>query len=491
MKISGGAWKLVLAFFCVIGVWVNFLLGNLFRMYFWLACTFGFVVWYGWTYQDRKAEYDETRAKIAQAEEHLRQMKQENIERARAEQEARERVAQEQAELIRAQREALEQETRERAERTGAAHEAREREALEQAEQVQSEQERSRNIFETLMADIPTYQPEADTSATRCEEKVPDDFPEITMSQISKSTSIDKICDFYVVDVETTGLQAYRNEIIQLTAMRFESFEPVECFSTYVMPRKGLNEEAQKINGIYDDDLEGAPYIEQIIAEFDRYIGTELPLVGHNIIFDLKFLHASGSEAIFANRRILDTCALARETYKFSSYKLDYLTAKQLNIIRKDAHDSKSDCLATGLLFKNICQVRIAQTELRPQRLLKKKTGTRSPKIDIKSITPTVDAIDEASPLYGKNLVFTGTLSMERTKAMQLAVNAGANIKSSVSSKTDYLVVGAQDKAIVGDDGMSSKEEKAHALNEAGKANVVFLREEEFLHLANAEVQFQ
>lgn len=329
MKISGGAWKLVLAFFCVIGVWVNFLLGNLCCMYFWLACTFGLVVWYGWTYQDRKAEYDETRAKIAQAEEHLRQMKQENIERAKAEQEARERAAR------------------------------------EQAERVKSEQERSLRIFESIIVDIPTHQPEANESATRGEKKTADSFPEIAMSQISKNTPADKICDFYVVDVETTGLQAYRNEIIQLTAMRFESFEPVECFSTYVMPRKGLNEEAQEINGICDDDLEGAPYIEQIIAEFDNFIGTKLPLVGHNIIFDLKFLHASGSEAIFAKRRIFDTCALAKRTYEFSNYKLDYLTAKRLNIVRKDAHDSKSDCLATGLLFKDICQSKIMEEKLK------------------------------------------------------------------------------------------------------------------------------
>lgn len=334
MKISGGPWKLLLALFCIYGVWWNFELGNLFPMIFYLACTFGLVVWYGWTLQNRIAQ-------------------------ARADREAKARIAQEQAELIRAQREALAQEARERAERLRAAQEAREREAQEQAVRVRFEQELARSTFEDLMEEIPTHQPDADTSATRGEEKIADDFPEIVMSQISKNTVIDKICDYYVLDVETTGLQAYRNEIIQLTAMRFENFEPVECLSTYVMPRKGLNKKAQEINGITDEDIEGAPYIEQIIAEFDRFIGTKLPLVGHNIIFDLKFLHASGSEAIFAKRRIFDTCALAKRTFEFSNYKLDYLTAKRLNVIRKDAHDSKSDCLATGLLFKDICQVRI------------------------------------------------------------------------------------------------------------------------------------
>lgn len=83
MKITGGAWKLVLAGFCAIGVWINFLLGNTFPMVFWLTCIFGLVVWYGWTYQDRKAEYDETRAKIAQTEEHLREM-QEELKKANA-----------------------------------------------------------------------------------------------------------------------------------------------------------------------------------------------------------------------------------------------------------------------------------------------------------------------------------------------------------------------------------------------------------------------
>lgn len=145
-----------------------------------------------------------------------------------------------------------------------------------------------------------------------------------------------------------------------MTAMRFEQFEPVECFSTYVMPRKGLNEEAQEINGIYDDDLEGTPYIEQIISQFDRFIGETLPLVGHNIEFDLKFLYTGGSEAIFAKRRIFDTCALARTVYESSSFRLDYLTAYELKVLRKDAHDSKSDCLAAGMLFKDICQAKIA-----------------------------------------------------------------------------------------------------------------------------------
>lgn len=447
MKISGGAWKLVLAFFFLVGVWFNFLLSQLCYMYFELACAFGLVVWYGWTYQDRKAEYDETRAKIAQTEEHLREMKQESIERAKAEQEARERAAREQAERVKSEQEEIQRELVEvqpafdklcdcykayaslpktlnrkdfidsdgyltysqicdelidcidaidfnRAFKklftatlvpygvTTSMYESsvftqglvwdidKKDKIPEFFEKIKVDVQKTKTktdliysstyTFDKLMVDISIVQPEADTSADRGATKSYDDFPDIPLSKIAKNTIVDKICDFFVVDVETTGLRPYRNEIIQLTAMRFEGFEPVECFSTYVMPRKGLTEEAQEINGIYDEDLEGAPYIEQVIAEFDRYIGNRLPLVGHNITFDLKFLHAAGSDAILAKRRIFDTCDLARSVYESSSFRLDYLTANELRILRKDAHDSKSDCLAAGMLFKDICQAKIA-----------------------------------------------------------------------------------------------------------------------------------
>lgn len=69
-----------------------------------------------------------------------------------------------------------------------------------------------------------------------------------------------------------------------------------------------------------------------------------------------------------------------------------------------------------------------------------------------------------------------------------MAVNVGAIVKSSVSRKTDYLVVGQQDKVLVGEDGMSTKEEKAYDLNATGSANIQIIGEEEFTSLVNNEV---
>ena len=62
----------------------------------------------------------------------------------------------------------------------------------------------------------------------------------------------------------------------------------------------------------------------------------------------------------------------------------------------------------------------------------------------------------------------------------QAVAELGAHVKSAVSRKTDYLVAGAQDPALVGAGGRSGKEEKAAALNESGQGKIEILDEAAF-----------
>ena len=67
---------------------------------------------------------------------------------------------------------------------------------------------------------------------------------------------------------------------------------------------------------------------------------------------------------------------------------------------------------------------------------------------------------------------------------MQQVVNLGGLVKSGVSGKTDYLVVGVQDQSIVGENGISTKEKKAYELIEKGK-ELKIIKEAEFISLLN------
>jgi len=74
-----------------------------------------------------------------------------------------------------------------------------------------------------------------------------------------------------------------------------------------------------------------------------------------------------------------------------------------------------------------------------------------------------------SSPLSGKTIVFTGTLSMARPEAKARAESLGAKVTESVSKKTDYVVIGAD---------AGSKATKAKELG------LTTLTEEEFRALA-------
>lgn len=179
---------------------------------------------------------------------------------------------------------------------------------------------------------------------------------------ITKRTPIGRAGDFVVVDVETTGLHPGTDEIIELAAIRFLSFEPDRIFHTYVKPRRGLRLEAQAVNGITWDMVESAPYYEQISATFHDFVGDRLSIVAHNLPFDFRFLTASGETGplVKTKRNYYDTLDLARREYSYySSYKLVDLCLTILGISVDDMHTAAVDALATGLIYKEICKRRM------------------------------------------------------------------------------------------------------------------------------------
>ena len=178
---------------------------------------------------------------------------------------------------------------------------------------------------------------------------------------ITKATNVRKLRNFIAIDTETTGLKTGGNDIIEISAIKFVNFRPVEIFHTYLKPRNPIPASVTKINHISDDMVKDAPTFSQIKQSLQKFIDGFL-LVAHNAPFDMKFLHVSGLNLEQHQGKVYDTLRLARlkirdyDGEKLDSYKLEDMCVEQ-NIGCTDFHSSSSDALACGILFIDLIKM--------------------------------------------------------------------------------------------------------------------------------------
>lgn len=181
------------------------------------------------------------------------------------------------------------------------------------------------------------------------------DMPEYYFSNITRTTRMDTLFPLVFLDVETTGLYPSKSEIVEVSAIKFESgMVPVSCFTTLCKPSKPIPEEASAINKITDDMVQDAPSFREIAPALTEYI-QDCNIAGHNLEFDLRFIFVHGVQIPWT-KRFYDTLDLAHYTIPESriwNYKLDTL-CDHYRIRRDKAHRSLSDCYATSKLFAHL-----------------------------------------------------------------------------------------------------------------------------------------
>src|SRR3712207_710185 len=94
-----------------------------------------------------------------------------------------------------------------------------------------------------------------------------------------------------VFDIETTGLDPRRDEIVEIAATRLERGNAVERFHALLRPTVPVGESA-RVHGLTDVRLatEGRDPAAAL-AELVRFVGDDV-LVGHNVGFDARILAA-------------------------------------------------------------------------------------------------------------------------------------------------------------------------------------------------------
>jgi DNA polymerase III epsilon subunit family exonuclease len=155
---------------------------------------------------------------------------------------------------------------------------------------------------------------------------------------------------FVAFDLETTGLFAETDRVVEVGAVRFDaSGRELGRFERLIDPGRPMSPAAQAVHGISDAHLAGAPPASAVLPEFVAWIGdpATTTLLAHNAGFDTAFLGRELARAgqAMPGHRVVDTLALARDRLPHApNHQLDTL-ARLLDLDPDGPHRALADSL--------------------------------------------------------------------------------------------------------------------------------------------------
>ena len=153
-------------------------------------------------------------------------------------------------------------------------------------------------------------------------------------------------------DLETTGLDAQKDAIIEIGAVKFQGGRTLDTFETFVNPQRRISPFISSLTGIGQRDLDRADTIERVAASFISFVGAS-PLIAHNADFDLGFLRNNGIEL---TNPVVDTFDLAYVVRPDSpSYSLENM-AQHLEFAHDRPHRALDDAVAAKMLFLSLLE---------------------------------------------------------------------------------------------------------------------------------------
>ncbi|MFF2876864.1 PolC-type DNA polymerase III [Gottfriedia sp. NPDC057991] len=157
---------------------------------------------------------------------------------------------------------------------------------------------------------------------------------------------------YVVFDVETTGLSAVYDTIIELAAVKIHKGEIIDRFERFANPHHPLSATTIELTGITDEMVKDAPNVDVVLREFKEWMGDDI-LVAHNASFDMGFIQMGFKkyEIGITNNGVIDTLELARTLYPdFKNFRLNTL-CKKFDINLTQHHRAIYDAEATGFLL--------------------------------------------------------------------------------------------------------------------------------------------
>ena len=180
--------------------------------------------------------------------------------------------------------------------------------------------------------------------ANLVEDRVPITYNEDD-SELSDAT-------YVVFDVETTGLSAVYNKLIQVAASKMHKGNVIEQFDEFIDPGHPVSEFTTQLTGITDDMVRGSKPLEEVLVAFQAFCQDSI-LVAHNATFDVGFMNINYQryDLPIITQPVIDTLEFARNLYpEIKRHGLGPLT-KRFQVSLENHHLANFDAEATGRLL--------------------------------------------------------------------------------------------------------------------------------------------
>lgn len=226
-----------------------------------------------------------------------------------------------------------------------------------------------------------------------------DDLKEIVTGDGGQDFS----ADFVVFDIETTGFSPVTNRIIEIGAVKVSGGEIVDHYSTFVNPEVPIPFEIEKLTGINDEMVVGAPAIETILPQFLEFC-QDAVLVAHNANFDMSFIMENASRLGLCKKfTYVDTVGIARVLLPNQAKHTLDAVAKTLGVSLENHHRAVDDAEATAEIFVKM----IPMLKERGADTLAKVNAMGASSPDIVKRLPTYHAIILAENNIGRENLYT------------------------------------------------------------------------------------
>ena len=162
---------------------------------------------------------------------------------------------------------------------------------------------------------------------------------------------------YIIFDLETTGLSAATERIIEIGAVKVENGEISESFDLFVDPEKTITPEITRLTSITNEMVAGAPKEADALEQFFRFCDGCDILVAHNADFDMGFLRAAIRRCGREEDPVqIDTLVMARAMYpELKKHKLDTI-AERLGVTQKHHHRADDDARVLAEIFLKMVQ---------------------------------------------------------------------------------------------------------------------------------------